>query len=706
MALRYEELGRLKQGHTAVIAISFSHRGTYIATAGVDDCTVCVWRVVDQKRLFTVKTSTAILSIEWAPEREDIFMVGSQGGVLSTVHIRQDRLDVKGFWAHRHPIEHLRAHGSLLASGAKTEVVIWRTEDMFTAWQHSQDLAAPASSSLNEESEILVTSLHWLKPDGQELLLLVTYMFHGIRYAMAALHDGWAPLSMRSSIFNTTDWSVIRNIPLPGAIAHSSVNPNGDAIAISNMMSGFDLYDLTSLAVLRSFTHPVKALCAVPVRFVHGGHALLGGSTAGTAHLWNVHNGRLHQKFSLTPSTKVMTVDANYDASTDRFLIAAGVSDGGTSAPVIVWMARDIGRRPAAGKASVMWPSLHELIRAYVDLRLRTFVVTTRRSRWPTGVCEYFNERIAEPLSSHRFGITLHEFESTDLTSTSRLTIYCATTGNSSKPPDSWRALLPSPTASYPQPLRCVRWQPWSRPRERGWVVEDAFIMTSATNAPSAIGLSRTYLSIVARTRTPALFLRPRFNAARFAYRTMATASNHLDVTHEIKIDHDNVRDLFERYNAATDLNEKTTIANTLIREMAIHGDAEEVSVYNDYAALGLGDTAAHNKHEHADIKKLVYDADATRVSKSEYDRRGEELFRAMYRDTADAVQGMLDSAYPDLGASPPVLSADPSLPRASAWGFRTIFSSYLEVLCDTRPARILHRDADERSGYWPKFLV
>ncbi|KAI0648367.1 hypothetical protein C8Q79DRAFT_1045071 [Trametes meyenii] len=34
----------------------------------------------------------------------------------------------------------------------------------------------------------------------------------------------------------------------------------------------------------------------------------------------------------------------------------------------------------------------------------------------------------------------------------------------------------------------------------------------------------------------------------------------------------------------------------------------------------------------------------------SECDRRGEELFRAMYRDTADTVQGLLDAAYPDLG--------------------------------------------------------
>ncbi|OJT13010.1 hypothetical protein TRAPUB_10419 [Trametes pubescens] len=34
----------------------------------------------------------------------------------------------------------------------------------------------------------------------------------------------------------------------------------------------------------------------------------------------------------------------------------------------------------------------------------------------------------------------------------------------------------------------------------------------------------------------------------------------------------------------------------------------------------------------------------------TEYDKSGEKLFRSMYRDTADSVQGLLDSAYPDLG--------------------------------------------------------
>lgn len=69
-----------------------------------------------------------------------------------------------------------------------------------------------------------------------------------------------------------------------------------------------------------------------------------------------------------------------------------------------------------------------------------------------------------------------------------------------------------------------------------------------------------------------------------------------LDVTREIKIDHDNVRDLYERFKAETDHDTKWATANTLIREMAVHSDAEELSVYKEYARLGLGDAAEHNK--------------------------------------------------------------------------------------------------------------
>ncbi|KAI0082151.1 hypothetical protein K474DRAFT_1681502 [Panus rudis PR-1116 ss-1] len=94
-----------------------------------------------------------------------------------------------------------------------------------------------------------------------------------------------------------------------------------------------------------------------------------------------------------------------------------------------------------------------------------------------------------------------------------------------------------------------------------------------------------------------------------------------LDVTREIKLDHDNVRDLFDRFKASSDLDEKKAIANTLIREMAVHSDAEEVSVYNHFKEFGLGDTADHNKEEHAEVKKLVYEADSARTSRADYDQ-------------------------------------------------------------------------------------
>ncbi|KAI0675012.1 hypothetical protein C8Q78DRAFT_1010010 [Trametes maxima] len=91
------------------------------------------------------------------------------------------------------------------------------------------------------------------------------------------------------------------------------------------------------------------------------------------------------------------------------------------------------------------------------------------------------------------------------------------------------------------------------------------------------------------------------------------------DVTKEIKLDHDNVRDLFDMFKAAADLKQKAALANTLIREMTIHGDAEEISVYNDYSVVGLGDAAVHNQEEHAEIKQLLTAAGKTTVDKPEY---------------------------------------------------------------------------------------
>ncbi|KAL0574487.1 hypothetical protein V5O48_007462 [Marasmius crinis-equi] len=102
---------------------------------------------------------------------------------------------------------------------------------------------------------------------------------------------------------------------------------------------------------------------------------------------------------------------------------------------------------------------------------------------------------------------------------------------------------------------------------------------------------------------------------------SVAPGSQHLDVAREIKLDHDNVRDLFERFKSTSDKTQKAIIANTLIREMAVHSDSEEISVYNDLDRFGLGDTAAHNREEHSEVKKLVYAADDASIDQDDYDQ-------------------------------------------------------------------------------------
>lgn len=79
------------------------------------------------------------------------------------------------------------------------------------------------------------------------------------------------------------------------------------------------------------------------------------------------------------------------------------------------------------------------------------------------------------------------------------------------------------------------------------------------------------------RILVPRTLVASRATSAISAIRMLATAARLLDVTQEIKIDHDNVRDLWARYQEPTNQVNKRALANTLIREMAIHSDAEYV---------------------------------------------------------------------------------------------------------------------------------
>ncbi|OCH92075.1 hypothetical protein OBBRIDRAFT_811824 [Obba rivulosa] len=114
----------------------------------------------------------------------------------------------------------------------------------------------------------------------------------------------------------------------------------------------------------------------------------------------------------------------------------------------------------------------------------------------------------------------------------------------------------------------------------------------------------------------------------------MFNNSSLLEVSREVKIDHDN--------------NDKVATANTLIREMIIHGDAEHVA-FRFYTAHGLGDAAEHNKEEHAEVSRLVYEADSISPSKREFDQIISRAVTAFFTLTDEEEEEQLPKLRSDL---------------------------------------------------------
>ncbi|OCH83985.1 hypothetical protein OBBRIDRAFT_697070, partial [Obba rivulosa] len=68
----------------------------------------------------------------------------------------------------------------------------------------------------------------------------------------------------------------------PGVrIGCSSLSPDHKTIVISNLLNGFDLYDLQSRVLLQTYTVRMRENVILPVRFIHNGTALLFGSSCG-----------------------------------------------------------------------------------------------------------------------------------------------------------------------------------------------------------------------------------------------------------------------------------------------------------------------------------------------------------------------------------------------------------------------------------------
>ena len=148
------------------------------------------------------------------------------------------------------------------------------------------------------------------------------------------------------------------------------------------MLTGFELFLMKAPAEVEplfSFTQDVSAARPIPVRLLHGDHAIIGGTSRGQVNIWDVfsrlkqslriggespsvfplqytrssqyfysrrlricHCGKpifvlLHTRLQIFPCLG----QAHYDPTSDNFLVATGTFNHGTASPVLVWQAKE-----------------------------------------------------------------------------------------------------------------------------------------------------------------------------------------------------------------------------------------------------------------------------------------------------------------------------------------------------------------------------
>ncbi|KAI0657557.1 WD40-repeat-containing domain protein [Cubamyces menziesii] len=273
--MKYRQVRTFAEAHAqGVTQVSFSPDGALLASSDLSG-KMCIWDPSTGELLHFYTAGTSILSLLWA-DSDTIICGLADGTIVKMIIGDQEDVSVEGKWCHAYPVEHLALTGRLLASGAHSEVFVWDMAQVGDLFALEREVDPPTTSG----DEVLATGLHWGTNRTHwrtSNILLVTYMSHGIYIRFSLCHPH-----------------------CPRFRASSSLSPDAVHIAVANMVNGFDVYNLDTGAIVLSLFHKVGKQYPAPVLYVHGGNAILGGSTAGVLDLWYVE-GALSRKMQTLP---------------------------------------------------------------------------------------------------------------------------------------------------------------------------------------------------------------------------------------------------------------------------------------------------------------------------------------------------------------------------------------------------------------------
>ncbi|KAG1883713.1 WD40-repeat-containing domain protein [Suillus subluteus] len=298
-----------------IAALSFSSCGTYLASAGIDGKLV-IWFVKTGIALHVIRGDAGMLSIAWVtPSQSKNLLCGAADGTVISIKFNSD-LSATGYKAHRFPVKHLAIEHSRVATGAFHQVFLW--DNNGDQWCREASYDAPLSDGANAKSEVIITGLHWMQTKECQFTLAVSYLHHGIVFWNALTHTR------------------IQCLPVPSFVASTTISPDHHLLAVSNLMHGFDIYNLETYAIEGRVFNEISTGHVVPVLFIHHGCAVIGGSATGTVRMWDVDSTNFMHALEHGGSAYLCI-----DPIQDQFLIATGV-EGCNTTYIQLWEAEDI----------------------------------------------------------------------------------------------------------------------------------------------------------------------------------------------------------------------------------------------------------------------------------------------------------------------------------------------------------------------------
>ncbi|KAF8264021.1 hypothetical protein EI94DRAFT_1703551 [Lactarius quietus] len=126
-----------------------------------------------------------------------------------------------------------------------------------------------------------------------------------------------------------------------GVIGCSAISPNEKTLVITNLYDGIDWYSLSTNHFMdtpfqHTTTHPTPENVMLPVTFIHGGSAVLSGTSYGCARITNTENWSLAERLPHEAGDIVQAVA--YSSGWSRCQIVTGVAERGSESTIHYWI--------------------------------------------------------------------------------------------------------------------------------------------------------------------------------------------------------------------------------------------------------------------------------------------------------------------------------------------------------------------------------